>query len=240
MPSPRAQQRTAQHRRDLIRLAATIGAQVNRAALMADTTDIDEWWRKASPAVIRIVAQGHDVAAALARRYLGQHAELEGVRLQPARLVANVQEIATSLHVTGPVAFKTNMRISADPAVARRVMGQALAGSAQRLTVNGGRATVLGTFRESDEIVGWRRVGTGSCAFCAMLLSRGAVYTREATVDFQAHDRCGCSPEPLYEREPEPESVQKLQEQWAEATAGTSGKEAIRAWRDYLAEKASA
>lgn len=239
MPSPRAQQLTAQHRRDLARLAATIAGQVNRVAMGADTADVDAWWARTSPQVIRVVAQGHDVAAALARRYLEQHAALEGVRLAAARAGANAQEISTSLHVTGPVAFKTNIRISEDPLVARRIMGQALSGSAQRLTLNGDRATTMRTFTESDQIAGWRRVGGGSCAFCSMLLSRGAVYSKDS-VEFQAHDRCKCSAEPLYEREPEPESVRVLQDQWAEATAGRSGVDALKAWREHLDAGAAA
>ena len=236
MPSPRAQQATALHRRDLQLLATAISRRVNRIAMAADPADIDRWWARAEPEVVRVVSQGHDVAAALARRYLAGHAAMEGVQVAPAAVTANQAEIATSLHVTGPVAFKTNIRISEDPGVARRVMGQALSGSAQRLTLNGDRATTMRTFRESDEIAGWRRVG-GGCAFCSMLISRGAVYSKR-TVEFQAHDHCKCSAEPLYEREPEPESVRVLQEAWGEATRGTSGAESLKAWRDYLAERA--
>ena len=40
----------------------------------------------------------------------------------------------------------------------------------------------------------WARqlAGAENCAFCAMLASRGAVYT-EKTVTFQSHDHCDCS-----------------------------------------------
>lgn len=238
MPSPRAQLATAAHRRDLALLATALTRRVNRIALGADTTDIDRWWERASPELIRVVAQGHDVAAMMARRYLLEHAEVEGVSLDPVRSSANRQEIGTSLHVTGPVAFKTNMRISENPAVARSVMANQLRGSTQRLVLAGDRATIMGTFQASDEIAGWRRVGTGSCAFCAMLLSRGAVYSKD-TADFQAHDRCGCSAEPLYEHEPEPEEVLRLQDEWAEATAGASGAEALKAWRAYQDARAT-
>lgn len=233
MPSPRAVQRTAAHRRDLARVSASVAVQVNRAARMANPSDIDAWWARVSPAVLRTVARGHDIAAALARRYMEDHAALEGVRLDPVRVAADRREMATSLLVTGPVAFKTNMARTGDPGVARRVMGSQLVGAAQRLTLAGDRATVMGTFRESEVIAGWRRVG-GGCAFCTMLISRGAVYSKD-TADFQAHDRCRCSAEPLYEREPEPESVRRLQEQWGEATEGVDGPRKLLAWRDYLA-----
>lgn len=232
-------QATTAHRRDLAILATALTRRVNRISMAADPVDIDRWWDQASPELIAIVAQGHDVAAALARRYLTGHAAIEGVDLDPVTIGANRREIATSLHVTGPVAFKTNMRISADPARARLVMSTALRGSAQRLTVAGDRATIVGTVQGSDQIAGWRRISSGSsCAFCAMLVSRGAVYSK-ASADFQSHDHCSCSPEPLYEREPEPEDVRRLQEQWAEATGGVTGAEKLKAWRQFQDAKAS-
>jgi hypothetical protein len=80
-------------------------------------------------------------------------------------------------------------------------------------------------------IAGYRRVGSGHpCHFCAMLIGRGAVYSAEGA-DFHAHDGDGCRPEPLYRREDEPQDVLRLQEQWAEATRGKSGADALRAWR---------
>lgn len=236
MPSPQARALTVAHRRELALAVQAVTRRVNRLAMSADTVDIDDWWRRASPEVIRIVAQGHDVAAGLARRYLTGHAAMEGVQLAPAAVAVNRQEVATSLQVTGPVAFKTNMRISADPSVARSVMARQLTGSAQRLTLGGDRATIMRTFTEAEEIAGWRRVG-GGCAFCLALISRGAVYSKD-TADFPSHDHCRCSAEVLYQREPEPREVEVLQEAWAQATAGTSGAESLRAWRDYLAERA--
>lgn len=237
MPSPQAQQATAAHRRDLALLATALTRRVNRIAMSANPADIDSWWERSSPELVAIVAQGHDVAAALARRYLSGHAAMEGVDLAPAAVAANRAEIATSLHVTGPVAFKTNMRISADPAMARLVMARALQGATQRLTLNGDRSTTMRTFASSEVIAGWRRVG-GGCAFCLALISRGAVYSK-TSADFQAHDRCRCSAEPLYEREPEPESVQRLQEEWAEATDGAVGAEKLKAWREFQDARAS-
>jgi hypothetical protein len=44
---------------------------------------------------------------------------------------------------------------------------------------------------------GWMRVGSGRCDFCRMLIGRGAVYT-ESTVDFHAHDHCGCGATPAW------------------------------------------
>ena len=40
-----------------------------------------------------------------------------------------------------------------------------------------------------------RVLGGEGCEFCQMLAGRGAVYSAE-TADFEAHDKCACTPEP--------------------------------------------
>lgn len=54
--------------------------------------------------------------------------------------------------------------------------------------------TATKTRMRKGQKVGWARTLSGSenCAFCAMLASRGAVYTKD-TVKFRSHDHCDCS-----------------------------------------------
>jgi len=71
-------------------------------------------------------------------------------------------------------------------------------GSMSRLVLNAGRETSIETLRADTAAIGWQRIlGTGGCDFCKMLAERGAVY-KEDTVDFAAHDHCGCSVVPQY------------------------------------------
>lgn len=70
-------------------------------------------------------------------------------------------------------------------------------GGSQRRVANFARRTVMGSSIADPRARGWRRVGAGECDFCAMLLSRGAVYT-EATADFEAHDHDQCFAEPEF------------------------------------------
>jgi hypothetical protein len=42
-----------------------------------------------------------------------------------------------------------------------------------------------------------RVLGGAGCDFCQMLAGRGEVYSAE-TADFEAHDHCGCTAEPIY------------------------------------------
>jgi hypothetical protein len=72
-----------------------------------------------------------------------------------------------------------------------------IAGGLQRRIANAARLTVTGSSVSDPKARGWRRVGSGGCDFCSMLLGRGAVYS-EATADFAAHDHCRCGAEPVF------------------------------------------
>ena len=69
---------------------------------------------------------------------------------------------------------------------------QLLDGGVQRLITNQARKAVMDSAREDAAAQGWRRMAGGdACGFCKMLADRGAVYSKD-TVDFGAHDSCGC------------------------------------------------
>lgn len=76
-------------------------------------------------------------------------------------------------------------------------------GGMQLRIANASRYTVAGSAIEDPAADGWQRQGSGSCAFCSMLIGRGAVYT-EAGADFAAHDSCRCSAVPAWSGEPRP------------------------------------
>jgi len=71
-------------------------------------------------------------------------------------------------------------------------------GGMQRRIANMSRATVIGSATYDPRADGWMRVGDGdNCPFCDMLISRGAVYTRD-TVKFGTHDWCNCQAAPSF------------------------------------------
>lgn len=76
-------------------------------------------------------------------------------------------------------------------------------GGMQLRIANASRYTVAGSSTADPAADGWQRQGAGSCAFCAMLIGRGSVYT-EAGADFAAHDHCRCSAVPAFKGEPRP------------------------------------
>lgn len=76
-------------------------------------------------------------------------------------------------------------------------------GGAQRRILNVARSTVTGSAVADPSAHGWQRVGTGECAFCRMLIARGAVYTQR-TADFASHDHCHCAAVPAWSGRPIP------------------------------------
>jgi len=78
-----------------------------------------------------------------------------------------------------------------------------VAGGLQLRIANASRYTIAESSVADPAASGWQREGAGSCAFCAMLIGRGAVYT-EAGADFAAHDHCNCSAVPAFNGEPRP------------------------------------
>lgn len=78
-----------------------------------------------------------------------------------------------------------------------------IAGGLQRRIANAARLTVAGSSVADPGADGWQRTGTGSCAFCAMLIGRGAVYS-EASADFASHDHCNCAAVPAFRGAPRP------------------------------------
>jgi hypothetical protein len=221
-------------------VAAVAVEGVQQIVKGADLDDIDAWWARVVEDIIALVAAGWAVARELADVFLTDHAEIEGHQVVPVLATWETGQVDTSLRVTGPVAFKQHIAAGGNPASARVAMGNRLAGSVERLVLNGERDTVNATVDDSAEIVGWRRVSDGDpCAFCAMLVSRGAVY-KDARSAGDArfggtpyHDRDGCTAVPLYEHEDEPAEVADLYQQWLNATKGKSGNDALRAWRNY-------
>lgn len=228
---------TSVYRHSLARVRAQVIRDVLALARTVDVEDVDRWWRATSPQVAGQVRKGWLSARDLAVRYLKQHSTAAGVELgEVATADLDTGSAATALRVTGPVAFKTAVRRGANTARAVTTMAVRLSGAASRVAVNGARDTVQANIADSLRILGWRRVGDGhSCYWCAMLISRGAVYgsPAKAGAGQHWHDFDGCTQEPLYEVEDDPQHVLDLQQQWRDVTAGKSGKAAVAAWRQH-------
>ena len=84
-----------------------------------------------------------------------------------------------------------------------------IAGGLQRRITNYSRDVITQSSVRDPRARGWMRTGTGECGFCAMLISRGAVYTK-ATVDFASHDHCHCGAAPAWA----PDQIEAVREEF--------------------------
>lgn len=125
---------------------------------------------------------------------------------------------------------------------------QSLAESLARTVQDAGRQTIIGNVRRDRVATAWARIPepeltkTGTCAFCAMLCSRGAVYKRD-TADFRSHlprggqgHVCVCSAAPVFGKYKPSDQVKRFQELWQSAVTdqGRHGRDARAAFRQAV------
>ena len=142
-------------------------------------------------------------SARTAMDYLAEFRTAEtGLAASVADLVADAdpEAVSTSLLVTGPVRIKQLTRAGRTPEQAAIKAFTSVSGAASRHVLTGGRDALTITTTADPVALGWIRVTDADpCYFCALLASRGPVYD-EDTVHFEAHDGCGCTGEPVYDR----------------------------------------
>lgn len=170
----------AQAQRDL----ATVWRRVESAAQAGEAL------RDVLPALIDTYGLAASAAAAEWYDSLREKAEARG------RFVANPVQIADT---GAPALIGWASSTAADDTAFRSL----IAGGMQRRIANHSRATVTQSSIADPAAAGWQRVGSGECAFCAMLIGRGTVYT-EAGADFASHDHCNCSAIPAFGGQPLP------------------------------------
>jgi hypothetical protein len=114
-------------------------------------------------------------------------------------------------------------------------------GAAEKLAQDPARQTTLDTVQKDRKAKGWARIpepslsATGTCGFCALLATRGAVYKTKTTAEFQAHDGCKCHPEPVFTGTYVPSAqVMDWQQTYAEVSQGRSGADARAAFRQSI------
>lgn len=216
---------TEAHRLAQARLGAQTAAQVLASWRLVDVADLDAtvqmWLRVAVP----VIGAQRTASARLAATYLDAFRRLElGPRARAfvPRLAEDldVAQASTSLTVTGPVRVKTATGQGTPIATAARVAQVSAARAAMRLALEGGRRTLVDSVAADSQALGWARTTSGSpCHFCAMLASRGPVYSKD-TARFEAHDGCSCGVEPVYDPDAAwPPGSQRYQDLWRQAKA---------------------
>lgn len=169
-------------------------------------------------------------------------------------------EIRTDLEALGPDGLKrrldqlrldelTAREADALRAEAHRASGSRQSAAAERIVLNGGRGAVFNYANRDKKVLAYARVSASGtpCGWCAMLISRGAVYRSEASASLGEdgdlyHDNCHCHGEPIYSREqydsnPLFDLNREYNALWPKVTKGYGGKDAVAIWRKYIREQ---
>lgn len=191
---------TNRHRAQQLLLRKDTQDKVARLWPALDWARLDATYPELAARLNLLVRQNRLTSAGLASAYLKQARQAAGIKGTLSVLFAEPlpdEQFTRSLETTSIIALKDSSKRRVDPGLAMRNALTETQGSMARLVLNAGRSTITQTAIADPRSVGWQRVGIGKCDFCQMLLGRGAVYS-EATADFEAHDHCGCTAEPVY------------------------------------------
>ena len=191
---------TQQHRAQQLLLRRATIAQVSRLWPALDWEDLDRTYPAFAVSVAALVQRNRSTSAGLAASYLRAFRKAQGVPGELKVVFAQpliVDQFTTSLRVTSVVAAKASAAAGVAPDVA---MGNALTqttGATSRLVLNAGRETATLTGAADDRSTGFLRVlGSGGCDWCRQYIDGEIHYTDG--YDFDAHDGCGCTVEPVY------------------------------------------
>jgi hypothetical protein len=215
---------TEQHRQAQLRLARSTTRQMSRLWQLLNPVELDATSRGWTNACLAMIDAQRVMSGALSSTYYSTFRLLEigpGTPFTIAPLAPTpLEAIATSLRVTGPVAVKQATARGVPLAQAMNTARARSAAAATRHSLNGGRDLIIDSVELDRQAIGWARVLSGGpCAFCALVASRGPVYTSERTADFEPHDGCTCSVETVYDADaPWPPGSQRYADLYQEAT----------------------
>lgn len=165
--------------------------------------DLDALWREVRTAaeaetalrdiLPALIATYGLAASALAADWYDELRHKVGAKGRFSAIAADIKDTGAQALVGWATSTATDM-----PGLQALVLG-----GTQRRIANFSRGTIIESSVADPAARGWQRIGSGECAFCAMLIGRGAVYS-EASADFAAHDHCSCSAAPEFEGESRP------------------------------------
>jgi hypothetical protein len=209
---------TAEHRRAQLQVrAATLRDYVRLWPLWQGD---DESFARLVAATVPLIRAHHRTSSAVAAAYYDSFRRAERVDGTPTPRLAelvNVDQVTASLYVTGLVAARRARAAGRSADVVRRNALTRTSGAVSRHVLTGGRDTLIQSVAADRQALGWARVTDGApCAFCAILASRGAVYSKN-TANFQAHDHCACSVEPVYADSALPPHSQRFRDLYEQA-----------------------
>lgn len=189
---------TATHRQAQLALRARVVRDLQTLWPALDWEDIDRTFPIWARVVSTLIDRNRTTSASLASAYYRAF-RFEAGHTDPLPAIAPPvlprAQVQTVLRVTSIVSIKAaaTRGLAREAAMANAFV--ASSGAVSRLVLDAGRETIRASTLADPKARGWERVTSGrTCDFCASLASE--VY--EGDANFQAHDHCGCTAQPVY------------------------------------------
>lgn len=201
---------TTAHRADLVRLSAATVSAIRKLWPGLDVRRLDASFPAWFEGVQAVIQRDVSKADLLAEKYLRSLRAVLGVGDGPvvAAELVTPRAVESTMWASTGVAVKSAMLAGVTLQKAAESALVLASGAASRLVLDSARSVVTRSAVADPRAAGWRRTGRGACPFCAMLISRGAVYN-ERSVRFSSHSHCRCSAEPVYAGRSLPASAAK-------------------------------
>lgn len=150
--------------------------------------------------------------------------------------------IVRSLYVTGPGRTQQLINDGMKPQDAHKQAFQLVARSATSAVANSGRELTESAIHHDELALGFARIpSANACAFCLLLASRGAVYSKSTVLTTTGrskkrgagksfHEGCNCSMFPVFSRDQElPDRIAQANDLYVKASKEASGTKEILA-----------
>lgn len=234
---------TEAHRLAQARLGARTTTRILDVWPLLDLAALDDTFPRWLRSTVPIIQANRQASSTLAANYYRTFRTVSlGLDSDPFAPVlagpASLDAVTGALVLTGPATIKRALTRGMPLSQAEALAQTESARAAMYHSLNGGRETIAASVAADPKAVGYARAASGdACAFCAMLASRGPVYS-EDTVDFEAHPGCHCEPEPQFSRnDPWPDGSRDYQRMWNESQDGVpKADRGLNAFRRHLTE----
>ncbi len=187
---------TGEHRAQLAEITGGSTRSMLSLWQILDPYDLDGTFDAWFEAVKIVVSGDRELSTQAAVDYLAKIRAEFGLEQFPAESPVRMPDGTVRSRVRSViVGIKEASGRGVDPVAATADALAVATGVVQEMVLHASRTSVSRTAVRDPSMGGWRRIGRGTCAFCAMLISRGAVYN-SLSVRFASHRHCRCSVEP--------------------------------------------
>lgn len=209
-------------------LVIAMGAQLDAAFALIDVHRLVDTLPQFKLAVAAIVRRFGLASASLAATFYKDERRLAGILAPLTMKVADPPNLA---QVDANISWATEVLWGPDSAINFESMTSMVTGATETMVLDTGRHTVIDTIASDRHARGWARVTEPNpCYFCALLATRGAVYTKESG-SFEAHDHCRCHVEPVFTAYEPSAQIRQYQQLYSSIPHVNSSKGMQRAWR---------